>query len=244
VLPVDAWAGGHAAAQRRLRQFCDVRLKTYERDRNRPELAGTSEMSPYLHFGHVSPVRIALEVERAAKVQGLKTARASFFNELVVWRELSVNFVRYSAAYDSVQCADNWARLTIAKHDRDERAAVYTRAQLERGETHDELWNAAQMQMVRGGWMHNFMRMYWGKKVIEWTRDAKSAMAVLIYLNDKYELDGRDANGYAGIAWAVLGKFDRAWGERPVWGKRRSMTYESTRRKFDATAYVRMVDGM
>lgn len=237
VKPVEAWTGGYTAGMQRLARFCAQQLKSYERDRNHPELDGTSQMSPYLHYGHLSPVTVALAVEKAAREHRLPSARDAYFNELVAWRELSVNFVRYQPAYDSVDCADNWARLTIARHDRDRRERLYTRAELEAGRTHDELWNAAQLQMVRGGWMHNFMRMYWGKKVVEWTPDARTAMEMLVYLNDKYELDGRDPGGYAGIAWSVLGKFDRAWGERPVFGKRRCMTYESTRRKFDAACF-------
>ena len=243
VPPVEAWTGGRKAAMARLTEFCKTRLRSYERDRNHPELDGTSRLSPYLHYGHISPVTIALAVQKAA-AQKLPGVRESFFNELIAWRELSVNFVRYQPNYDSIDCADNWARQTIAKHDDDHRPVRYTRAQLEQGRTHDELWNAAQLQMVRFGWMHNFMRMYWGKKVVEWTPDARTAMRTLIDLNDRYELDGRDPGGYAGIAWSVLGKFDRAWGERAIFGKRRSMTYDSTRRKFDASAYVRQVEDL
>ena len=162
----------------------------------------------------------------------------AFLDELIVWRELSVNFVRYQPEYDSIGCADNWARLTIAKHDRDEREVLYTLKQMEEARTHDELWNAAQLQMVHYGWMHNYLRMYWAKKILEWTRDTATAMKRAIYLNDRYFLDGRDPNGYAGIAWAILGKFDRAWGERPVFGKRRYMSEQSMSRKFDANRYI------
>jgi deoxyribodipyrimidine photo-lyase len=133
---------------------------------------------------------------------------------------------------------DNWARLTIAKHDRDEREVLYTLKQMEEAGTHDELWNAAQLQMVHHGWMHNYLRMYWAKKILEWTQDTATAMKRAIYLNDRYFLDGRDPNGYAGVAWAILGKFDRAWGERPVFGKRRYMSGQSTSRKFNANRYI------
>ena len=239
VPPVAAWPGGHHAAVKRLHHFCDVLLGTYERDRNHPELDGTSALSPYLHFGHIGPLTIALAVDAAAvKHPPLKSARDSYFNELVAWRELSVNFVRYQPEYDSTGCADKWASATIAEHDRDERVALYSLEQMEAGQTYDELWNAAQLQMVHHGWMHNYMRMYWGKKIVEWTPDAATAMKHAIYLNDRYFLDGRDPNGYSGVAWAVLGKFDRAWGSRPVFGKRRFMSYESTRRKFDSAGYI------
>lgn len=244
VPPVESWIGGHHAARKRLDHFCKTKLKTYERDRNHPESDGTTGLSPYLHFGHIGPLTIALAVQKAVKEQHLRTAKDSLFNELIVWRELAVNFVRYQPEYDSTACADNWARLTIAEHDRDEREVLYTRRELEEARTQDELWNAAQMQMVRHGWMHNYMRMYWGKKVVEWMPNARTAMETLINLNDKYELDGRDPNGYAGIAWAVLGKFDRAWGERPVFGKRRTMSYDSTCRKFDAKRYIAQVQAL
>ena len=239
VQPVEAWRGGHHAAMKRLKKFVGGMLAEYERERNHPEADGTCKLSPYLHFGHIGPLTIALAVDAAAKKDTrLKSARDSFFNELIVWRELSVNFVRYQSEYDSPACADNWARQTIARHDEDPRPVLYTLKQLETARTHDELWNAAQQQMVHHGWMHNYLRMYWAKKIVEWTRDAATAMKWAIYLNDRYFLDGRDPNGYAGVAWAVLGKFDRAWGERAVFGKRRFMSGESTGRKFDSRGYI------
>jgi deoxyribodipyrimidine photo-lyase len=245
VKPVEAWRGGSGAASERLNLFVREKLASYDRERNRPERDGTSKLSPYLHFGHIGPVTIALAMNAAVKHSPqLKAARDSFFNELIVWRELSVNFVRYQPEYDSVGCADNWARSTIELHDRDERAVLYTLKQMECARTHDELWNAAQLQMVHHGWMHNYLRMYWAKKILEWSRDAGTAMKRAIYLNDRYFLDGRDPNGYAGIAWAILGKFDRAWGERPVFGKRRYMSAESTARKFDAKLYIAQMSAL
>jgi deoxyribodipyrimidine photo-lyase len=239
VLPVPAWQGGRRAAMQRLKKFCVEMLASYDRDRNHPETDGSSKLSPWLHFGHISPLTIALAVDAAAKKNpALREARDSYFNELIVWRELAVNFVRYQPEYDSVACADNWARQTIAEHDRDEREVLYSAAQFEAAETHDELWNAAQIQMVRHGWMHNYLRMYWAKKIVEWTPNAAAAMKICIHLNDKYELDGRDPNGYAGIAWAVLGKFDRAWFDRPIFGKRRYMSAASTGRKFLSQLYI------
>ena len=237
--PVGAWQGGTYAALRRLKHFTGTLLESYEANRNRPEMDGTSCMSPYLHFGHIGPITIALAVEAAVKANPkLKSARDGYFNELIVWRELAVNFVRYTTNYDSPECAENWAKQTIAEHARDERDHLYTLEQLENAQTHDDLWNAGQMQMVRHGWMHNYVRMYWAKKILEWTPDIPTAMKYCIHLNDKYFLDGRDPNGYAGIAWALLGKFDRAWGERAIFGKIRYMSGTSTGKKFDSKRYM------
>jgi deoxyribodipyrimidine photo-lyase len=245
VRPVEDWTGGSHAGLRRLRHFTEMLLKSYERDRNRPEVDGTSALSPYLRFGQVGPVTIALAVDAAAKRDAsLKAARDGFFNELIAWRELAVNFVKYQAEYDSAECAEDWAKKTIADHARDERERLYSLKELEAGETYDALWNAAQTQMVVRGWMHNVMRMYWAKKILEWTPDVGTAVRWAIYLNDKYELDGRDANGYAGIAWSMVGKFDRAWGERPVFGKIRYMSGASTGRKFDSKLYIEQMQAL
>src|ERR1700678_191018 len=196
VKPVEAWTGGHHAAVKRLHAFVATMLANYDRDRNHPEIDGTSKMSPYLHFGHIGPQTIALAVAAAAKQHPhMKAERESYFNELIVWRELSVNFVRYQPEYGSPACADKWARETIAEHDRDQREVLYKLPQLENAQTYDELWNAAQIQMVRYGWMHNYLRMYWAKKILEWTPDAATAVKYCIHLNDKYLLDGRDPNG-------------------------------------------------
>jgi len=245
VKPVEAWTGGHHAAMKRLHKFCSQMLESYEAERAHPETDGSSKMSPYLHFGHISPLTIALAIDAAAKQHPkLKSARDSYFNELIVWRELAVNFVRYQPAYDSVECADNWAKATIAEHDRDQREVLYKLPVLEEARTHDELWNAAQLQMVRYGWMHNYLRMYWAKKIVEWTPNARIAQKVAIYLNDKYFLDGRDPNGYAGVAWAILGKFDRAWFDRPVFGKRRYMSGASTGKKFLSRLYIEQMKAL
>ena len=243
VPPVDSWHGGTRAAERRLKHFVERVLADYETTRSKPELDGTSALSPYLHFGHIGPLTIALAVEVAAKKDTkLHPARDAFFNELIVWRELAVNFVRYTRNYDSPECAERWAKETLAEHARDEREYVYSLPRLEGAKTHDELWNAAQTQMLRHGWMHNVMRMYWAKKILEWTPDVNTAVKYAVHLNDKYFLDGRDPNGYAGIAWAILGKFDRAWGERPVFGKIRYMSGASTGRKFDSRRYMRQME--
>jgi deoxyribodipyrimidine photo-lyase len=239
VTPVEAWKGGTHAAFKRLKLFTGELLTDYDAQRNHPEMDGTSCMSPYLHFGHLGPITIALAVEAAAKANPkLRAARDSYFNELIVWRELAINFVRYTAKYDSAECAEDWAKTTITEHARDEREYLYTLRQLESAQTHDELWNAGQIQMLRHGWMHNYVRMYWAKKILEWTPDVATAMKYAIYLNDRYFLDGRDPNGYAGIAWAILGKFDRAWGERPIFGKIRFMSGASTGKKFNSKRYI------
>jgi deoxyribodipyrimidine photo-lyase len=245
VPPVEAWKGGTRAALRRLKVFSEELLENYDVQRNHPEIDGTSCMSPYLHFGHIGPITIALAIDAAAKGQPTrKSPRDSYFNELIVWRELAINFVRYTPNYDSPECAEDWAKKTIADHARDEREHLYTLRQLESANTYDDLWNAAQIQMVRFGWMHNYLRMYWAKKILEWTPDIATAMKYSIYLNDKYFLDGRDPNGYAGIAWAILGKFDRAWGERPIFGKIRYMSGASTGKKFDSKEYIRRMEGL
>jgi deoxyribodipyrimidine photo-lyase len=242
VKPVEAWRGGTHAAIKRLKFFTGKLLSEYEVQRNHPETDGTSCLSPYLHYGHVGPLTIALAVDEAVKANPtLKSARDSYFNELIAWRELAVNFVRYTPNYDSPDCAENWAKTTIAEHARDEREHLYTLQQLEHVETYDDLWNAAQLQMVRHGWMHNYLRMYWAKKILEWTPDVRTAMKYSIHLNDKYFLDGRDPNGYAGITWAILGKFDRAWNERPIFGKIRYMSGASTGKKFNSKRYIRQM---
>jgi deoxyribodipyrimidine photo-lyase len=239
---VDAWKGGTHAGLKRLQLFTGKLLARYDSERNHPETDGTSCLSPYLHFGNVGPMTIALAVDAAAKANPqLRAARDSYFNELIVWRELAINFVRYTPTYDSVECAEPWAKATIAEHARDERERIYTLHQLEQAQTHDDLWNAGQTQMVRFGWMHNYLRMYWAKKILEWTPNVATALKYAIHLNDKYFLDGRDPNGYAGIAWAILGKFDRAWGERPIFGKIRYMSGASTGKKFDSKRYIQQM---
>lgn len=242
--PVDTFTGGTHAALERLRAFVNHELADYEDKRNHPEVKGTSRLSPYLHFGNIGPITIGMAVQRAVK-QGKASAKAAerYLDELIGWRELSVLFVKYNENYDNWECAEPWARKTLMEHARDPRSERSTLRQLERGETYDELWNAAQREMVDTGWMHNYMRMYWGKKILEWAPDPATAFDWAVILNDKYFLDGRDPNGYAGIAWAIVGKHDRPWFNRPVIGTIRPMTYASTRKKFDADAYIRQNGG-
>jgi len=235
VQPVSQWKGGTKQALRLLKDFVQHKLAHYSRERNHPELEGTSSLSPYLHFGHIAPITVALAVEKADVPRAQKDA---FLNQLLTWRELAINLVHFNPDYDSFECAEPWAHRTLAQHARDPRPVVYTEAQLENGETHDSLWNAAQMQMVNGGWMHNYLRMYWAKKILEWSPSPALAHQIAVRLNDKYELDGRDPNGYAGIAWAILGKFDRPWFERPIFGLVRYMSAASTGKKFDSKRYI------
>jgi deoxyribodipyrimidine photo-lyase len=236
VSPVSGWHGGMSSALSRLKEFVQHNLHGYGTQRNKPENPHTSRLSPYLHFGHISPVSVALAVKQAAAPVADKEA---FLNQIITWRELAVNLVRFHSDYDSFECGEPWAHRTLAKHAADLRPVIYSQRQMELAETHDQLWNAAQMQMVRAGWMHNYVRMYWAKKILEWSRSATDAHRIAVYLNDKYELDGRDPNGYAGIAWAIVGKFDRPWFERPIFGLIRYMSGESTGKKFDSKRYIR-----
>ena len=243
VKPVDSFTGGTHAALRRLREFVRHDLAGYDTGRNHPEKQGTSRLSPYLHFGNIGPLTIALAVKKAvAEGKASAATEERFLEQVIGWRELAVLFVRHEANYDNWECAAEWAHKTLVEHAGDARVR-YSFEQLERGETGDELWNAAQRQMATTGWMHNYMRMYWGKKILEWAPDPATAFDWAVILNDRYELDGRDPNGYAGIAWAIVGKLDRPWFNRPVFGLVRPMTGASLAKKFDAEAYIRQNGG-
>jgi len=239
--PVDSFTGGTKAALKRLKEFTDTQLRGYDVERNKPEVRGTSQMSPYLHFGHISPLTIALQV-KAAELRGSATAETAdkYLDELIGWRELAVLFVRHNPNYDNWECAEPWARKTLTEHAGDARPWLYSLEQMERAETHDELWNASQMEMLRTGWMHNYVRMYWAKKILEWSPTPEIAFERAVTLNDRYELDGRDPNGYAGIAWAMVGKHDRPWFDRPVFGLVRYMSGESTGKKFNSGQYIQL----
>jgi deoxyribodipyrimidine photo-lyase len=226
---------GEKAARKMLQEFLQAKLAAYPDKRNDPNEDAQSNLSPYLHFGQIAAQRAALEVEESSAP---RLARAAFLEELVVRRELSDNFCFYNPHYDRVAGFPQWAQSTLAAHRRDPRPYLYSRDELERAETHDDLWNAAQLEMVQRGKMHGYLRMYWAKKILEWTESPEQALDIAIYLNDKYELDGRDPNGYTGIAWSIGGVHDRAWGERPVFGKIRYMSYGGSKGKFDVRAYV------
>ncbi len=236
-VPAVTWMkGGASEARRRLKQFLAKKLSSYDSHRNDPTVDGTSHLSPYLHFGQISPLQIALEVLDSDGDQ-----EGPFLEELIIRRELAMNYCQYNADYDSYAALPDWCLKTLAKHRADRRPYTYSREQLEHAETHDPYWNAAQLEMVHLGKMHNYMRMYWGKKILEWTADPAEAFATAVYLNDKYELDGRDPNGYAGVAWC-FGKHDRPWIERPIFGQVRYMNDQGLKRKFDADLYVQKVN--
>jgi len=235
VRPTSTHRGGTIEARRKLTDFVRNGLGNYDEARNHPESAGTSMLSPYLHFGHIGPREVAL----AARNSGAPSkAVTPFIEQLVVRRELAVNFVTFNPRYDRLDGCERWALETLKRHQADRRAHAYSEDQLDSASTHDPLWNAAQHQMVATGWMHGYVRMYWAKKILEWTRSADEAFEIAVRLNDRYELDGRDPNGYTNIAWAIGGKHDRPWPERPVYGTVRSMSFDRTMRKFDAMRYI------
>jgi deoxyribodipyrimidine photo-lyase len=228
---------GEKAAKKNLNIFVIKKLPAYEKQRNDPNADGQSNLSPYLHFGHISAQRAALEVQASHAPGNDKDA---FLEELIVRRELSDNFCFYNAHYDTFEGFPSWARESLNRHRKNPRAYVYSLEQFEHAATHDELWNAAQQEMLTRGKMHGYMRMYWAKKILEWSESPERAMETAVYLNDKYELDGRDPNGYAGIAWSIGGVHDRAWNNRRVFGKIRYMSYNGCKGKFDVNKYIEL----
>ncbi|HSK99380.1 MAG TPA: deoxyribodipyrimidine photo-lyase [Rubrobacteraceae bacterium] len=239
VAPVShLYKGGTSEAERILARFIETGIGTYADHRNQPQTDDVSHMSKYLHFGHVSPVYVALEIRGSG---GPDEDVDSYLEELVVRRELSMNFCHYTPDYDAYSCLPKWARKTLQEHKDDKREYVYSRAQLESAETHDEYWNAAMKEMVHTGYMHNHMRMYWGKKILEWSNTPQYAYKTTLYLNNKYFVDGRDANSYANVAW-VFGQHDRGWKERRVFGKVRYMSAGGLDRKAKPAQYVEKVE--
>jgi deoxyribodipyrimidine photo-lyase len=254
VLPSPVCPGGFVEAQRRLAVFLSHNLDRYGTDRNHPDEHATSGLSPHLHFGHISPHEIVLKLfqqenwtpEQTSKPNGknhgfwnVSEPAEGFLDQLLTWRELGFNWSFMNPeTYDKLESLPNWAQVSLAATDSDERPHLYTLEEFEHSRTHDELWNAAQNEIVRTGMMHNYMRMLWGKKILHWTRSAQEALDVMIHLNNKYGLDGRDPNSYCGILW-VLGRTDRAWGpKRPVFGSVRYMTSDSARKKLRMTNYL------
>ena len=238
--PVKSFRGGTAAGLQTLQTFVDERLARYDTARNLPHQRGTSDLSPYLHFGHVGPHTIALAVRESNAPQPAKDA---FIEEMIVRRELAINYVARNAQYDTLAGCHGWARQTLDEHRADPREYLYSLKQFEQAETHDPLWNAAQLEMVKRGKMHGYLRMYWAKKILEWTPAPEDAFAIAVELNDRYELDGRDPNGYTGIAWAMGAKHDRPWAPaRKVFGMIRFMAASGCARKFDVNAYISMVN--
>lgn len=232
---VQGVKSGETAARAHLGRFLKAGLPHYDRDRNDPTRDGQSGLSVYLHFGQISAQRVALDVRNAAAPP---EAKAAFLEELIIRRELSDNFCFHNPDYDTVKAFHPWAQATLNAHRRDARTHQYALAQFEAAQTHEDLWNAAQMELVGTGRMHGYLRMYWAKKILEWSESPEAALRIAVALNDKYELDGRDPNGYAGCAWAIGGLHDRPWQERPVFGKIRYMNENGCRRKFDVDAYI------
>lgn len=226
---------GEGAARQRLEAFIADALGRYGAERGQPEAGVASHMSPYLHFGQISPVEIVLAVRQTPASE----SRASYLEELIVRRELAVNHAFYAPDYDRYAVLPEWARATLADHAGDERPHLYTRAQFEAAETHDPYWNAAMREMRATGYMHNHLRMYWGKKVLHWSAGPEEAFETLLALNNRWFLDGRDPNSFTNVGW-IFGLHDRPWGPQPVFGTVRSMG-QNTFKKFDADAYVRQV---
>ena len=229
---------GEKAAAKHLKSFIARRLSQYAEARNDPSRNGQSGLSPYLHFGQISGQRTAWEASRA---QAAVYSTDAFLEELIVRRELSDNFCFYNKRYDTFSCLPVWAQKTLNDHAADRREHVYSPGQLERAQTHDACWNAAQKELVAFGRIHGYMRMYWGKKIIEWSKTPQEAYKTAVYLNDRYELDGRDPNGYAGIAWC-FGMHDRPWSRRAVFGTIRYMSADGLKRKFDMQAYIKKTE--
>ena len=245
--------GGRQAALRRLKAFLEKKLERYTEDRNEPEIDGTSGLSPYLHFGHISAHEIFVALARQEKWSakrlgkpngskegwwGMSAAAEAYLDQLVTWRELGFNFCAHRQDWAEYESLPGWARDTLEAHAGDPREHVYGLQQLEQARTHDPLWNAAQRQMVREGWFHNYMRMLWGKKILEWSAHPRDALANMIQLMNKYSLDGRGPNAYSGYSW-TLGRYDRPWGpERPVFGLVRYMSSANTSRKLSVKRYL------
>lgn len=260
-LPIDASVppapvrGGMTAAQNLLSNFLTRKLSQYEDQRRNVDQVGTSQLSPYLRFGHLAAAEVVARVwehegwtpgsiqlkavSKNAGFWGVSSAAESFLDELITWREIGFNMCHRNPEYDQYTSLPDWAQRTLAEHANDSRPAVYSLEQFEAAATHDEIWNAAQRQLVRDGIIHNYLRMLWGKKILHWAASPRDALNVMIHLNNKYAIDGRDPNSYSGIFW-VLGRYDRAWGpEREVFGQIRYMTSDSTAKKLSLSAYLR-----
>ena len=260
-LPIDhvvgpaAFDGGMNAAENALRRFRERRIERYSEERNIPDESVTSELSPYLHFGHISVHDVFNRITNdeqwsIEKLEGKKTngkregwwsmsgSAESFLDEIVTWRELGYNMCWQVENYDQYESLPGWARETLENHEDDQRSPCYSLGEFESAKTHDKLWNAAQTQLVTEGRLHNYMRMLWGKKILHWSESPRTALKIMVHLNNKYAVDGRNPNSYSGIFWC-LGRYDRAWGpERPIFGKVRYMTSDNTARKFSVKKYL------
>ncbi len=238
VPPVKWITPGTKAGKQILEDFMSRKLENYPDDRNDPNKAALSNLSPYFHFGHISTQ------ETAWKISGSRVDQSSidtFLEEMIVRRELSDNFCFYEPEYDKISAFPDWALKTLEEHRKDSRTYIYDDETLEKGRTHDPLWNATQIDLIKTGKMHGWLRMYWAKKILEWTESPELALYTAQKLNDKYELDGRDPNGFTGVAWAIGGVHDRAWPSHNVYGKIRYMNFNGAKRKFNVEQYIRKV---
>jgi deoxyribodipyrimidine photo-lyase len=239
VLPVDTlYSGGQTTARKTFLDFLEHRFNNYVPNRNQPQTSDTSYMSRYLHFGNISPLELVFMLRE--KGRGRENIE-SYIEEVIVRRELSMNFCNFTPNYDSYDCIPAWAKKTLDEHRHDKRSRLYSLEQLEQAQTHDSYWNAAQKEQVYTGYMHNYMRMYWGKKILEWSKTPEEAFKNALYLNNKYFIDGRNANGFVGVAWC-FGLHDRPWTERTIFGKVRYMNAAGLERKADPKAYVQKVE--
>lgn len=240
IRPSSAFRGGAAQARKRLDVFLERKLKRYAEDRNQPAAHATSNLSPYLHFGMIGATDLAWRVHQHGLERGVSSAE--YLEEMVVRRELAFNFARFAGA--KVECLSSlpdWARATLRKHATDERSPCYSREQFEKAATHDDIWNATQKELRLRGKIHGYYRMYWGKKIIEWSPTCQDALETMIYLHDRYAIDGRDPNTYTGVLWC-FGLHDRPWVERPIFGQIRYMSYDGMKRKTDWASYLKEID--
>lgn len=241
VKEVDWLKPGEKPALNCLNDFLENKFEHYHELRNDPIKDGQSNLSPYLHFGQISAQRVALETQRFS---GNKESEKSLLEELIVRRELSDNFCYFNSKYDLFEGFPDWAKTSLNEHRKDDREFVYTLEEFEQAKTHEDLWNAAQMELLKTGKLHGYMRMYWAKKILEWSKSPEEALRIAIFLNDKYELDGRDPNGYTGCAWSIGGVHDRSWFERPVYGKIRYMNRNGAKNKFDIESYIQSINSL
>ncbi len=239
VAPSLTFEGGRLAAERALGHFLEKNLRRYANSRNEPCEHATSGMSAYLHFGHISALEVAVAVRDVAEHD--KLIATEYLEELIVCRELAFNFARFSPNYDSLDCLPDWTRKTLNKHAADPREWIYTQAQFATAQTHDPLWNATQRELLLRGVIHGYYRMYWGKKIIEWSASHEEALSTMLFLHDKYALDGRDPNTYTNILWC-FGLHDRPWGERSIFGMVRYMGLDGMKRKTHVDAYLREIE--
>jgi deoxyribodipyrimidine photo-lyase len=222
-----------------LRHFLEHNLRRYAKSKNEPSANATSNLSPYLHFGHISSLEVALAVRDYAAEH--KLIADEFLEELIVRRELAFNFARFMENPASIENLPEWAQQTLAEHARDKRDPVYSRDEFIAAKTHDPLWNATQKEMLQTGKIHGYYRMYWGKKILEWSRTPQEAVDTMVHIHDIWALDGRDPATYTNILWC-LGLHDRPWPERPIFGKVRYMSYDGMKRKTDVDAYIREIE--